>query len=323
LLDNFGLYREGLRQAMAWHPDILYERYALTAFAGSLLARRLSLPLILEVNAPLAEEEARFRGLRLGWLARRLERAILRRADRVVVVSEALADHARRLGVPPERILVLPNAIDPEHFHPRREGRELRERYGLNGSLVLGFSGTLKPWHGVQHLLAAMARLRDTGLQAELLLIGDGPERENLAEQAQGLGLAARVHFAGAVAHEEMGAFLAACDVLVAPYGPMEDHWFSPLKVAEYRAMGVPVIASAIGQMADSLGEAQGVLLVPPGDEKSLAEAIAALASDEDRRRACGRAAAATSSWTWQALAARVLAEAETARREVWRWETA
>ena len=237
------------------------------------------------------------------------------------MVSEALADHARRLGVSAERILVLPNAIDPELFHPGRDGRKVRDRYCLNGSFILGFSGTLKPWHGVQHLLDAMALLEGTGLETQLLLMGDGPERESLLAKAVGLGLSGSVHFVGPVAHDEMGTFLAACDVLVAPYGPMEDHWFSPLKVAEYRATGLPVIASAIGQLGKTLGEAQGVLLVPPGDETALAEAISSLATDEAWRRRLAQAAAASSSWTWQALAARVLAEAEAARREIWRWE--
>lgn len=323
LIDNFLVYPETLRQARAWHPDLIYERYALTAVAGSLIARRLKIPHILEVNAPLAAEENRYRDLRLGGLARAAERWILRRADRVVVVSEALARFARQQGVAAERILVLPNAIDPCLFHPKRDGHRVRESLQLGGDFLIGFSGTLKPWHGVAHLLRALAGTRTTAPRLKLLVIGDGPEREPLAGLARELGIADRVTFAGAVRHERVGEYVAACDVLTAPYGPLEDHWFSPLKVGEYLALGRPVIASAIGQVGETLGEAQGVVLVPPGDEQSLAAAITELAEDPARCEALARAAATATAWTWTALARRILSAAEEARQQIWKWDDA
>jgi glycosyltransferase involved in cell wall biosynthesis len=323
LLDNVDVYRQARDLARGWRPDLIYERYSLCAVAGSLVARRLGVPHFLEVNAPLAEEEARFRGLRLGALTRRLERWILRRADRVIVVSSALAAHARRLGVPDERILTLPNAVDPRRFRRDLDGSAVRARHDLNGSFVVGFSGTLKPWHGVHHLVGALATLAAEEPRAHLLLIGDGPERERIAAQAARLGLADRVCFTGNVGHAEMGEHLAACDVLVAPYGRLDNHWFSPLKVAEYRAVGRPVVASAIGQLAETLDETRGVCLVPPEDEASLAAALVTLAREPDRRATLGRAAADTSDWTWEALARRLLAEGEVARRKLWGWSHA
>ncbi len=321
LLDNICVYREGLCQARTLHPDLIYERYALTSVAGSFLARRLGIPHILEVNAPLAEEEAQFRGLRLAPLARWMEGWVLRRAHRVVVVSRALEEHSRRLGVRPERIVVLPNAIDPHLFHPNRDGVQVRERYRLDGDFVIGFSGTLKPWHGLHHLLRALAEAVRAVPTARLLVIGDGPGRESLLSLARHLALEDRVCFAGSVPHEEVGEFLAACDVLVAPYGPLENHWFSPIKVAEYLAVGRPVIASAIGQLRESLGPARGTVLVPPGDEESLGTTLAELAGDPQRRERLARAAVSAPPWTWDHVVRRVLKEAEVARREIWRWK--
>jgi len=323
LIDNIAVYRRVRQLTQSWRPDAIYERYALCAVAGSLLARRLGVPHILEVNAPLADEEARFRDLRLRRLTHLLERRLLRRADRVVVVSRALEQHVRRLGVAPARILLLPNAVDPEVFHPDRDGARVRAELGCNGAFVVGFSGTLKPWHGVRHLIRAMPDLIASGAAAHLLLIGDGPERENLAALAGELGIASHVHFTGALPHAEVGDYLAASDVLVAPYGHLENHWFSPLKVAEYRAVGRPVVASAIGQLAEGTAEEQGTVLVRPEDEDALAQALIALASNPVRRRALGHRAAAASTWTWQALARRLLQEIETARRELWRWHDA
>lgn len=331
--DNLPLYREAHRQARAWHPDLIYERYALTAFAGSLLARRLGIPHILEVNAPLAEEEARFRDLRLGMIARAMERWILRRADRVIVVSRSLERYVESIGVPARRIVLLPNAVDPALFHPDREGERVRRPFGRAGDFVIGFSGTLKPWHGLHHLLRAMSQATSASAATSrataetaamrLLVIGDGPERECLQRLAGELGLADRVFFTGAVPHEEVGEFLGACDLLAAPYGPLENHWFSPLKVREYLAAGRPVIASAIGQLKESFGEAQGVVLVPPGDEASLAQALTELAGNPARREQLARNAAAVPPWTWVDLARSVLAETEAARREIWGWDHA
>jgi len=320
LLDNLVIYRAALRQARAWHPDILYERYALSALAGSLVARRLKIPHVVEVNAPLVEEERRFRELRLGFVARAIERRVLHRADRVVVVSAALERFAMDLGVRAERILVLPNAVDPRRFHPALNAGEIRHRLSLNGGFIVGFSGTLKPWHGVDHLIHAVAEAASFAPRLKALIIGSGPEESALRGLARELGAEERIVFAGSVAHEAVGAHLAACDALAAPYGPLENHWFSPLKVREYLAVGRPVVASAIGQVGESLGESQGVILVPPGDRTALARTLGDLARDPERCEALGRAAAATASWTWTRLARRLLEEAEKARREGWRW---
>jgi glycosyltransferase involved in cell wall biosynthesis len=320
LMDNVVVYRQIRRLARVWRPDFIYERYALTAFAGALLARRLRIPHVLEVNAPLAEEEARFRGLRLAVLARWMEGWLLRRADRLVVVSHALAAHARDLGVDPGRILVMANAVDTQLFNPQRDGALTRQRYQLNGQFVVGFSGTLKPWHGLHHLIRALGRHVPDRLAMHLLVVGDGPLRAELEDLVKELGLEGRVHFTGSVAHAEVPDLLSACDVLAAPYGPLEEFWFSPLKVAEYRALGRPVVASAIGQLEETLGEDQGVVLLPPGDEPALGRALSELADDSRRRRRLAHAAASTPPWTWRALARRVLGETEAARREIWGW---
>jgi glycosyltransferase involved in cell wall biosynthesis len=320
LLDNLWIYRDGLRRARAWHADVLYERYALFSCAGSFVARRLGVPHVLEVNAPLADEEARFRGLRLRGPARLLERFILRRADRLVVVSRAIERHARALGVAPERIAVLPNGVDPQVFHPGRDGGAARRLLGLDGALVVGFAGSLKPWHGVHHLLRAAALAAGDVPALRLLIVGEGPERDRLGRLAVDLGLADRVVFAGAVPHEDVAGYLAACDVLVAPYGPMERFYFSPLKVAEYHAVGRPVVVSAVGEPGEAPGATGGALAVPPGDEAALARALVDLARDAALRERLGRAAAAARPWTWEDVARRILEDAEAIRRRLWGW---
>ena len=321
IADNRALYRVGCEATRGFTPDIVYERYALCSIAGSLLARARGIPHVLEVNAPLADEEQRFRGLKLGGLTRALERWVLRRADLVIVVSPHLAEHACRQGVAPERIRVLPNGVDPKLFHPRRDGARVRARLGLDGAFLAGFAGTLRPWHGVAHLIEGFARAARSGKGMKLIILGEGPERAALEALARDRGVSDRVIFLGALPHAEMGDHLAACDVLCAPYGAIQEFYFSPIKIAEYLATGRPVIASAVGHLRHELGEGRGVVLTEPGDEEAIGAALLALAQDPERRRNLAGAAAST-VWTWSDVARETLREAAIARGRRWGWRS-
>ena len=320
LLDNLPLRATGRRLAAGWKPDLVYERYALTAFAGAALASRLRVPFVLEINAPLTEEEQAFRGLRLGLLARWTERWLLRRADAVVVVSESLREWAVAHGARRERVLMLPNAVDPGTFDPREDGAAVRRRYGLDGEFVVGFCGSLKPWHGVAGLLDAVAGATREQPRLQVLVIGDGPERDALEHRASALGIAPRVHFTSSLPHAEVASHLAACDLFAAPYEPMERFYFSPLKVAEYLQMGRPVLASAVGDLPRLASGAPQLVLLPPGDTAAWTRAILAHAGGS---AAASRAAAAGPVWTWDDVACAVLERGERLRRQRWGWNEA
>ena len=149
---------------------------------------------------------------------------------------------------------------------------------------MVTFVGTLKPWHGVTDLLAAAALAEQPW---KLRIIGDGPERAALEEQAAGLGI--KVDFRGAVAPAEMPGQLAGSAIGVAPYpdlGGEQQQYFSPLKVYEYLAAGLPVVASEVGQLPQILGELG--TLVPPSDPAALAAAIDTLAADPALRGKLG-----------------------------------
>jgi len=322
IADNLALLRAAQACAASWRPDFVYERYALSSFAGSLLARRLGVPHVLEVNAPLADEEERFRGLRLSRLTRWLEGWVMRRADLVLVVSPPLERFVQSQGVRPDRIRVLPNGVDTRRFNPGRDREGVRARLGFDGAFVAGFAGTLRPWHGVAHLIRGFASAATAQHNMKLLVMGDGPERATLESLAGEAGVADRVAFLGAVPHAEMGDHIAACDVLCAPYGPIDDFYFSPIKIAEYLACGRPVIASAIGYLAETLDESRGAVLTSPGDEDAIGRALLGLARDPKRRETLG-AAAASSAWTWSDVGRAVLREAAAARARLWAWPTA
>jgi len=295
--------QRALRPALAWYqPDVIYERYSLFAYAGVELAQALDAPLLLEVNAPLSREASAHRGLVLTQLAAELERRIFCAADALVVVSNALRDYATQLGATPERITVLPNGVDAARFHPGASGDAVRARFGLNGERVVGFVGSLKPWHDLDTLQAAVRLVSNGGGRVRLLVVGDGPRLAQLRE-ANG-----DVTCAGAVDHQDVPAYLAAMDVVVVPYADGGDHYFSPLKLAEAMAMAKPVIGARTGQVAELVVHGETGLLYEPGRPDDLADKIRQVIEAPDLAARMGAAAREriVATRTWEGNARRV-----------------
>jgi glycosyltransferase involved in cell wall biosynthesis len=271
-------------------PDLLYERYTLNGTAGIALAGDLRVPHVLEVNAPVVDEELAHRGLASDASARPLERTIVRRADRIVAVSDELKRWLVGLGVDAGRITVLANAVDPGRFEVESETREdARRRLGVDERPVVVFVGTLKPWHDPAILVRALGVLRERNVAPHLLLVGDGPERERLEALASQEGLSSLLTFTGSVTHDEVPGYLAAADVAVATYHPDTGSYFSPLKLFEYLAAGLPVVAAEMGEIPHCVRRGETGLLYPPGDAEALADALATLIADRERAVALGR----------------------------------
>lgn len=251
---------------IAGGADLVYERYSLFSTALAEVAEATGAAGVLEVNAPLIEEQRTHRVLVDEEAAAKALARQVAAATATVAVSDPVRDWVReRTGS--ESVHTVPNGVSITRIVPRPEDI---------GDPVVTFVGTLKPWHGVADLLAAAALAKRPW---KLRIIGDGPERTALEEQASGLGI--EVDFRGAVAPADMPGQLAGSAIGVAPYpdlGGEQQQYFSPLKVYEYLAAGLPVVASAVGQLPQILGELG--TLVPPSDPAALAAAIDTLAAD-------------------------------------------
>jgi glycosyltransferase involved in cell wall biosynthesis len=296
------LDQEGVR------PDLLYERYALFHRAGRQVATALNIPHMLEVNAPLAEEQERFRGLRLKALAHKTEAETLCRSDHIIAVSAAVREHALSLGASVKRVTVLPNGVDTSRFHPGVDGRPVRERYDLVGRPVIGFIGSLKPWHGVDFLLDAFGDIVAQRPDAALLVVGEGPGLVSLRTRVARDRLERRIILTGRVPHADIPGYLAAMDVTVAPYTAQNGFYFSPMKVVESLAAGRPVVAPQLGQLTDLLRDGVTGLLYPPGDRRAFVGRVIELLNDPLRLQIMGRAAAtaAGKDFGWDKTAHRV-----------------
>jgi glycosyltransferase involved in cell wall biosynthesis len=298
-------------------PDAIYERAALHATAGVALARELGIPHLLELNAPLSLEQTTYRGTGFGKLASEAERWTLTRTHAVLAVSGTLGQYALSLGVEPHRVHVLPNGVDEGLFQPGPPDRVTRARWALDTGPVLGFVGGLRPWHGVEALPLLLARIRARHPRVRLVVVGDGPLLAELVSSLRQAGLLEHVVFTGSLPQDEVAALIRQFDVALAPYAEV-DHpfYFSPLKIFEYMACGIPPVAAGLGQIREVVRDGETGLLYPAGDDDAFAAACTRLLSDDDLRQRMGKAAAreVRGRYTWQRNAERVVEIARTLR---------
>lgn len=322
---NFKLFVRGWRILKKQRPMFIYQRHHGLTFAGVALSKLLNVPLVLEFNSSELQRARLWgeRHYRLSGLIQRVERLTLSSANLVVCVSRPLAQWVESTA--PEaasRILIQPNGVDTDRFHPAISGEAMRKEHGLGpDTIVVGFSGSLMPYMGIDVLIESAKVIAErtaevTEVRAiEFLILGDGGIRQELEEEAK-QAVGSRIVFAGAVPFTEIEQHLAACDILVSPHNPGigdSNFYWSPIKLFEYMAMGRAIIASRVGQIAEVLADEEDALLVPQGSSHDLATAILRLASDPSLRHTLGKRARAKveNKYTWDQVIKHILAKLE------------
>lgn len=288
--------------------DFIYQRYSRFNWTGVALSVLTGLPLALEYNGSEVWVGRQWDPIGQLWLLKRFESLNQRAADLIFVVSEVERRNLIDAGVRPAKIVVNPNGVDPDRFHPECGGREIRRLLGVDDKTVIGFVGTFGPWHGAP-VLAEAARLVTPEAGCHFLFIGDGDQRAQTETIVESGPVSAT--FAGRISHDDVPAYLDACDILVSPHVSSADgseFFGSPTKLFEYMAMGKGLVASRLGQIAEVINDGENGLLVEPGDAGGLARAIERLSRDLELRARLGVSARRTAveSYTWRHNAARV-----------------
>jgi starch synthase len=284
-------------------PDVIIERYYNFGGEGILAADGGRPKTVLEVNAPVIDFEgsgkARLDRLLVVEPMRKWRERICERADLIVTPNTAILPPS----TPASKIVRLEWGADTERFHPDAAGRVPFER---PAPTVAVFAGAFRSWHGAVQLVRAVRQLHERGrTDIGAVLIGDGPELPAVREAAHGLP---QVRFTGPLLHADMPAALASTDIGVAPFdvsahGPLAlGFYWSPLKIFEYMATGLPVVAPRVDRIPSLVEHAREGLLYQPGAGDALADTLERLA-DPGVRRSLGQAARerAVREYSWRA----------------------
>jgi glycosyltransferase involved in cell wall biosynthesis len=268
--------------------DLIYERHAFFLCVTALLAQRRRIPLVVEVNELAGDERVRSAPWLLP-LARLADRITFQRACLIVVVSPHLQRRIERMGIPKERILVLPNGVDERTLEAPADGSAIRQRfYCSKNAVVIGFAGWFVPWHRLDTLVAQFAALAISNANLRLMLVGDGPLREAIESQATSLGIYDRLLLPGPVPHTDMPNYLAAMDICVIPHS---NAYRSPIKLFEYMARGRSIVAARTEPIALILRHGENGLLFEPENDADLKAQLGDLIDAPGLRKKLGEQA--------------------------------
>ncbi len=327
LLYNFYAKNKFKKEILKFKPDFIYHRYTGYSFFIAKIASELNIPLVLEFNSfdtwkikyweNSKNTFKRFikRYLLLN-LIKKIENYNLKKAFLITTVSKPLKEDLLKLGIPEEQILVNPNGVDLKKFNPvvenGIESKELKQKLGINDNeLVVGFSGTFGPWHGIPQLAEAIDIILSEKLinHIHFLLIGDGILRREMIKK---LKKYRNVTFTGIIPYSKIQNYLTVCDILVSPHCLQVDgreFFGSPTKLFEYMAMKKGIVASNLGQIGEILKDEQTAILVKPGDVRDLVRGIKLLAGNSELRKYLGENARKEiiKKYTWNKHVERIM----------------
>jgi len=285
-------------------PRFIYERYSLYNLAGAFVSRLTGIPLILEVNSPLAYEKAKYGTLYCKRLAQRCETFAVNSAHSTIAVSEVLRGMLVAEGGNADRITVMHNGVNPEEYqtnsHPTESVTQNR--------ITLGFVGWFRDWHGLSEMLITLDELGAFHGNVHLQLIGDGPLRPRLEALIAERGLSEHVTITGALSRCDLLRTLPELDIALQPAATS---YASPMKLFEYMAAGKAIVAPAQANIREILRDGENGLLFTPGDWRHMVSRVMELISEPAKIRRIGDAASKDieqNDRTWLGNAKRVVA---------------
>jgi PEP-CTERM/exosortase A-associated glycosyltransferase len=271
-------------------PDILHAHSpSLNAIAALRARKKFSIPLVYEVRAfweDAAVDHGTSKELGLRYrLTRALETYALKQADAVTTICEGLRDDIVGRGIAPDKVTVIPNAVDVDKFVFGGTANDaLKNALNLQGKRIIGFIGSFYAYEGLDVLLRAFPLMSVNTPDLGILLVGGGAQEASLRQLAKDLDIEDKVIFTGRVPHEQVEQYYDLIDVLVYPRLPMRlTELVTPLKPLEAMAQGRLLVASDVGGHRELIKDGETGLLFRSGDPKALADKVAQLLNAQDR----------------------------------------
>lgn len=270
-------------------PDILHAHSpALNAIAALRIGLEFNIPVVYEIRA-FWEDAAVDHGTSREWgiryrLTRQLETYAVKQANAVTTICQGLRHDLINRGIPPEKITVIPNAVDIEKFSIGGAADQvLKHQLGLIDKRVIGFIGSFYAYEGLAILLQATPLLVQQVPDIAILLVGGGPQEDNLKKLASELGIEDKVIFVGRVPHDQVQAYYDLIDVLVYPRLSMRlTDLVTPLKPLEAMAQGRLLAASDVGGHLELIQDGKTGVLFKSNDPQSLADKVSHLLNTPD-----------------------------------------
>jgi glycosyltransferase involved in cell wall biosynthesis len=249
------------------------------------------------------------------WVSLRRQKAVWKRADVLIAVSENIADELERFyEIPREKIRVVHNGVDVNVFKPVNEEvkRNARKKVGLRGEPIILYVGHLSPRKGLQYLLEAVPRVVKEFPEALFVIVGGTPEfveerdyRQIWIEQASKLGVSRNVFFAGEVRHKDTLDYYSSADVFVFPT------LYEGLAKALLEAMacGLPIVTTIVGGNPDVILHEENGILIEPGKTNMLADMLVRLLLNKSYAKKLGKKARETveKDFTWKTAAIKLM----------------
>ena len=269
----------------------VWEKHDLFYGPGKKLSEKLNVPLISYVHAPVVWEASKWGVKRYLWgrWLEKIEAVSLKKADLVAVVSEEVKKKVMAMGISEAKILISPMAVEPKLFSDNN-GKilKLKKKYKLEDKFVIGWTGSFRKFHGLDHVIKAFKHVSEKHPHVVLMLVGDGAERNDAEILIEKLGISDKVIFTGRLKFLEIPKYISQFDIAVVSARSAEGFHYSPLKLREYMAAGKAVLAPNAGEIPHTFNDEDNVKLFNAGNIESLEKGMLFYIENKDKAQEIG-----------------------------------
>jgi glycosyltransferase involved in cell wall biosynthesis len=288
-------------------PNVIYTRIGMFSIAPLVLSKILRTPHVIHLADDIIEDMVFVKtNAKVIGLCKNMEKINCIMSQKITTPTEGIKKSIlERYKIREDKVSVISNGANTEMFKPG-DKEESRQNLRLNGKIYICFIGSLVRWQGLEYLIRAAPDILEHCPETSFLIVGDGPQLQELREQVNELNLSNKVIFTGAVPYRDIPKYINASDICVAPFIKTrnESMGLSPLKIFEYGACGKAIVASRINSLIFIEEQGMGILVDPENPEE-IAKALVTLLKDKELMEKMSKKGSEyiTTTRTWRSAA--------------------